>query len=128
MSVGIRVPNGWNVVIAEPNNKMRFEGATFYARMESPLPPDKAALTFGNTMVAGVAKGFDMEGPTALSDEERTQYKDSQCKFERRHALERSQYSSGWKVFLSNEPSYYAIYAFPRKNGSVVELLSISAL
>ncbi len=125
---GIPVPKGWDVLAAESNPKFSFEGATFYARFESPLAPDKAALNYGNAMLAADAKGFDLEGPMKLSDSERNQYQENQSDFERKHTVDRSDYPVGWKVFLSDEPSYYEIYAYPHKTGSIVELLRISAL
>jgi len=125
---GIPVPNGWAVLAAESNGELSFEGATFYARFESPQPPDKAALSYGNAMLAADAKGHDLQGPVKLSDSERNQYQDHQSGFERKHSVDRSNYPIGWKVSLSNEPSYYQIYAYPHEKGSVVELISISAL
>jgi len=125
---GIPVPTGWIVLAAETNNQMGFEGTRFYARFESPLAADKASVHYGNALLSGIGKGFSLEGPVKLSDDEMIHYKDHQNNFERKHTVERSNYASGWKVNLSDEPSYYAIYAYPRENGSVVELLSISAL
>ena len=125
---GIPVPTGWVVLVAELNTEMGFEGTNFYARFESSLPADEAAMKYANALLASTAKGFELEGAVKLSDDELKNHKNDQAKFEGKHLVDASNYKSGYRVSLSDEPSYYVIYAFPQENGSIVELLRISAL
>ena len=123
---GIPVPTGWVVLAAETNTKMGFEGTNFYARFESPLPADKASIKYANALLANTAKGFELEGPVKLSDDELKNHKSDRARFEEKHLVDASKYKSGYRVYLSDEPSYYAIYSFTQENGSIVELLRIS--
>ena len=125
---GIPVLPGWTVVKAETNSQLDLEGTYFYARFDSPDPPNKAVVTYGKAMLAADAKGFELEGPLQLTENERNQNRKRLCDFERKHTINKTKYHQGWKVVLANEPSYHAIYAYPSDHGSIVELISYSAL
>ena len=122
------VPNGWVLLESESNAEMALEGTSFYARFESPLPADEASVRYGSVLLANNAKGFNLEGPAELSDDERKNHNNNRSKFEQKHLVDASKYESGYRVRLSDEPSYFEIYAFPHNDGSIVEMLRISAL
>ena len=125
---GITTPAGWKLITSQANDKIGFEGTLYYLRMSAPIGPEQAALQYANALLAGDAAGFELEGPTKMTDEEMEMDRSQLDDFAASHSIDRTKYKSGWRVWLSNEPSYYSVYAYPDGDGSVVEMLNSTAL